>query len=428
MHRAGRGYPTDVALVRRLLCAVAAAATIASVTLAVGPVRAASPVVHAAYAQQCPDPYPARRDRSNPLMLSHRPGANPLNGARFFVDGPRHGPAAGAIATLLGVDPKSYPDSYSWARFKNDLENGALANRLNADPAVRRKVRLLEKIADQPEEQRFSVYSMGGGPGAIFRDVQKIFCHNMTADPGSIPIITTYFLHPVLGSCATRAQILSAGPAFRRRVNEMAAATANRPAVYLLELDGLGSSICMRRSGGLRYWEADLRYEATKMASLPHTVVYLEAGYSDSNSAVYTARALNASGIRRIRGFFTNDTHNQWTINEIRWGNRISRLTNGAHFIVNTATNGRGPKLNPHPVTQGIEDLCNAPGRGMGPPPTTSTGFPMVDAFLWTGVPGNSSGHCRGGTDSGTFWLARALELSANALDKLGPRIAGDPY
>jgi endoglucanase len=201
----------------------------------------------------------------------------------------------------------------------------------------------------------------------------------------------------------------------------MAAANGRRPAVYLLEIDGIGSSACMRRTGGLPYWEAALRYEAQTVAALPHTVVYLEGGYSDANSPAYTARALNAAGVRRIRGFFTNDTHNQWTINEIRWGERISRLTGGADFIVNTANNGRGPKLNPHPVTQGIEELCNPPGRGMGPVPTTRTGFRHVDAFLWTGVPGNSSGHCRGGTDSGTFWLARALQLASRAPALLGP-------
>ena len=55
---------------------------------------------HSAFAQQCPDRYPAQRDPSNPLMLPAAPGPNPLHGANFFVDGPRHGAAASAIATL----------------------------------------------------------------------------------------------------------------------------------------------------------------------------------------------------------------------------------------------------------------------------------------------------------------------------------------
>src|SRR5579884_4385396 len=73
-----------------------------------------APRAHAAYAQQCADPYPATRDPSNPLDLPTPPGANPLNGARFFVDGPRHGAAAGAIEKLLGVDPTRQSASESW--------------------------------------------------------------------------------------------------------------------------------------------------------------------------------------------------------------------------------------------------------------------------------------------------------------------------
>src|SRR5205823_4667349 len=95
-----------------------------------GSVAAQAPRAHAAYAQQCSQSYPARRDPSNPLMLARSPGSNPLSGASFFVDGPRHGVAAGAIARLLGVDPTSFPDDYSWSRFKATVDHGWLHNRL----------------------------------------------------------------------------------------------------------------------------------------------------------------------------------------------------------------------------------------------------------------------------------------------------------
>jgi endoglucanase len=162
-------------------------------------------------------------------------------------------------------------------------------------------------------------------------------------------------------------------------------------------------------------------------SALAHTVVYVEAGYSDANGPGYTARILNAIGVGKIRGFFTNETHEAWTINEIDWGNRISAMTHGAHFVVNTSDNGEGPKLNPHPTTQGIEDLCNPPGRGLGPRPTTSTGFAHVDAFVWEHPPGNSSG-CGGGPPAGVFWPARAEQLSANANGRLGPGYPSSPY
>jgi hypothetical protein len=393
----------------------------------IGAAGALDPRAHTAYAQQCRDPYPAQRDPSNPLDLRSAPGANPLAGASFFVDGPAHGAAAGAIAQLVGLNPKTLSAAESWASLQNKLATGSLSRKLTGDAGLAHRVRELSKIASQPETQRFSSYSQGGGPGAIFAQVQKIFCTNMTADPGTIPIINTYFLHASLGGCPTSAQIEAAGPVFRRRVDEMAAGIANRPVVALLELDAIGSSHCIYDHGGMPAWEAALRYEIDAMQALPHTVVYVEAGYSDANTPRYTAKILNAIGVRKIRGFFTNDTHQNWTIDEVRWAEKVSRLTRGAHFVVNTADNGRGPKRNRNRVKYGNSDLCNPPGRGLGPMDTTATGFPHADAFLWTHPPGNSSG-CGGGPAAGVFWPARAVGLATRANQKLGPGYPSRPY
>jgi endoglucanase len=413
---------------------LAAAATLALVLALLGGVDAlgspatGDPTAHAAYRQHCSQRYPARRDPANPLNLPVAPGPDPLNGANFFVDGPAHGRAAGAIARLLGINPNRLSSSLSWAGFEHRLQSGRLHRRIARHPGLAHKIAELAKIAGQPEAQRFSIYSEGGGPGKIFAQAEKIFCQNMRADPGSIPIITTYFMHPALGACPSSQEIRDYNPVFHRRINEMAAATGRRPAVYLLELDAIGSSSCIARHGSMHAWEADLRYEMRKMQALAHTVVYVEAGYSDANGVRYTARILNAIGIRRIRGFYTNETHNNWTISEVRWATKISRLTHGAHFVVNTATNGRGPKRNRNRVRYGNEDLCNPPGRGLGPQDTAQTGFRYADAFLWTHPPGNSGGRCGGGPPSGDFWPARAIEMAQNANGKLGPGFPSRPY
>ncbi len=375
----------------------------------------------------------APRDPGNPLGLAKASGENPLNGAPLFVDGPTHGAAAGAIAQLLGIDSgvpagqflPAFPDDESWQTFLTTT----IAQRLpDVSTATRRKVLLLEKIAREPEAQRLSAASDGGSPAGISAFVNKLLCHNLTADPGSIPVISTYFMHPVLGGCASTAQINAYMPMFRRRVDAMVSATGSQPVVYLLELDAIGSSSCMYKKGSLPAWEGMLRYEVDQAATLKHALVYVEGGYSDSNDPQYAARMLNAVDIGRIRGFFTNDTHNNWTTSEVRYGEAVSKLTHGAHFIINTAQNGQGPKLNPHPATQGIEDLCNPPGRGLGPLPTTDTKFPKVDALLWTHVPGNSSGTCRGGPPAGSFWAAEAISLAADANQRLGPAYPSRPY
>jgi hypothetical protein len=390
--------------------------------------RVRTPVAHAAFAQQCPERYPATRNPANPLDLKIAPGADPLHGAAFFVPGPAEGNAAGAIATLLGLDPTTMSPSESWAQFSQDLSQGRLHAKLAASPSLARKVGLLSKIAAEPQTQRISSGSWGGTPDGIFKQTQKIFCGALQADPGTIPIFTTYFLHETLGGHPTPAQVRAYMPLLEARVNAMAAGIGRRPAVVLLELDGIGSTRGIVHTGALREWEAALRFEMNAIQKQPHTVVYVEGGYSDSNSVGYTARVLKAIGIHHIRGFFTNDTHDNWTINEDRWATAVARRVDGTHFIVNTSSNGRGPKLNPHPSTQGVEDLCNPPGRGLGIRDTTDTGaFRDADAYLWEHTPGNSSG-CGGGPSGGTFWPRYAEGLAARANSRLGPRSPSKPY
>ena len=384
-------------------------------------------VARRAAAQQCADPGSPTHDPANPLALTQPPGADPLTGAQLFVDGPAHGAAAGAIASLLGLKPTTLPSSESWSTFQHSLSSGPLATRLAADAGLAHKVSELEKIAAQPEVQKLSAYSRGGGPGAVFLQAEKLLCQNLTADPGAIPIFSTDFLNPAAGACPKTRALAAAGPVFRRRVNELADAIGHRSVVLLIELNSIGTSKCVQRGGSLPTWESFLRYEISTLSALPHTLIYTEAGYSDANSVSYTAEVLNTIGVGKIRGFYTNDTHLQWTSNEVQWATKISRMTHGAHFIVNTADNGRGPLLNPHPATQGIENLCNPPGRGLGPLPTTQTGFARADAWLWTAPPGNSSG-CGGAPPPGTFWPALAIRLAEHANGQCGPHSPSRPY
>jgi endoglucanase len=224
----------------------------------------------------------------------------------------------------------------------------------------------------------------------------------------------------------------------------MASAIGRRRAVILMEIDSIGASSCLV-GRSLRKWLEDLRYEAKKFSELPHAVTYEEAGYSDAQGPRWTARRLWQAGIRQVQGFFTNDTHFAWSTDEIRWAKRISNYLYGlshhhyrAHFVVNSAQNGQGPKLNPHPVWQGIENLCNPPGRGLGRRPTGNVSptfdghtFRYLDAFLWTGTPGRShNSDCPGGPwqPAGVFDTRFALELAQHANQQLGPGYPSQSY
>jgi endoglucanase len=225
----------------------------------------------------------------------------------------------------------------------------------------------------------------------------------------------------------------------------MAEGIGLNPAVILVEIDALGASACLD-ANARKLWDEMLDYEETIYSELPHAVVYLEAGYSDAQSPMWTANQLLASGVTHGRGFFTNDTHFAWSSNEIKWADEIDRILWAkthhhylGHFVVNTAQNGRGPKRNKNIVKDGLENLCNPPGRGLGRMPTgvtdpTFDGYRIshLDAFLWTGVPGRShSNTCHpGDAPAGVFDPRFALQLAANANQQLGPMPAyrSQPY
>jgi endoglucanase len=377
------------------------------------------------------------RDPANPLALptSPAPGQSPLTGAHFFVDGPRHGQAAGAIAQSLGMNPMNFPDSYSWAQFQQTNGPMFTANDL-----------ALAKIASQEETQNVSLFAQGGGPGAILAQTTKLLCNNAAADPtpATVPVFSTFFIYPQGQFCPKLPAIQRWQKTFIRLVNEMAQGIGSKRAVIFMEIDSIGTSSCLKKKS-LKLWLHDLSWEANVFSRLPHAVVYEEAGYSDAQGPLWTANRLWQAGVNQVEGFYTNGTHFAWSSKEIKWAEKVSndlfRMSRGsyhAHFVVNTAQNGRGPLLNPHPVQQGIENLCNPPGRGLGRMPTGNVdptsdnlNFPNLDGFMWTGVPGRShNSNCPGGPwqAAGVFDSRFALELAQNANQQLGPGFPSEPY
>jgi hypothetical protein len=418
--------------------ALAVVATIGVASASAGRVRAptsARPADKPAPVCAIPD-VSTPRDPSNPLALPTPPPAGePLAGAHFFVDGPRHGQAAGAIAQMLGMNPMSFPDSYSWGQFQSTY--GSMFNA---------QEQALAKIADQEETQNISLYAEGGGPGAIFAQTRKILCDNAAADPNpvTVPVLSTFFIYPHGQFCPMLPALQGWQGTFISDVDQMSEAVGDKRAVIFEEIDSIGTSSCLHGKT-LELWLHDLSWESQRFSHLPHAVVYQEAGYSDANGPLWTAKRLWKAGVNQIEGFYTNGTHFAWSSKEIKWAEKIStylfRMSHHqyhAHFVVNTAQNGQGPKLNPHPVTQGIENLCNPPGRGLGRMPTgvvnpTFDGYTFkgLDGFMWTGVPGRShNSNCPGGPwqAAGVFDSRFALELAENANQKLGPGYPSEPY
>ena len=113
-----------------------------------------------------------------------------------------------------------------------------------------------------------------------------------------------------------------------------------------------------------------------------------------------------------------NATHHDWTRANILHGLDISRRMGGKPFVINTAENGRGPVHYRHAKGRRITVWCNPGSPRLGPPPTTNTSHPMVDAYLWINRPGYAQG-CQGRP---VAWFApRALSYARYATKWEGP-------
>ncbi len=322
------------------------------------------------------DPLPVA-DPLNPLALPiPPPSTNPLVGAQFFVDD-RDGPAARA-ARDLG-------------------RRGSTAAALNV-------------IASQPGTYRFGSWN-GAFPGPA---VANYLARAATEEPGTVPMIMTYRI--LSGHCGHWADSPARALAYHNWITSFARGISGYRAVLYLEMDALITTPCLT-AHGVDVRMAELRDAIDILtANCPRLVIYLDAGAADAVPAPRIADLLRRAGVAKIQGFFLNSTHFDWTSREIRFGEQISRLTGGKHFVVNTGENGRGPLRPPDPVHQGNEVLCNPLGRGLGPRPTTNTGYPNVDALAWTSNPGESGGACvPGAPGTGRYWPAYAAMLVRNA-------------
>lgn len=119
---------------------------------------------------------------------------------------------------------------------------------------------------------------------------------------------------------------------------------------------------------------------------------------------------------------------------ESRFDSILGGVKATTHFVIDTSRNGLGPWQYPAGVYAEHEDWCNPPARGTGALPSTETGVPLVDAYLWVKVPGESDGKCYRGTagptdpargmedpDAGKWFVQQARELISLGNPALAP-------
>jgi endoglucanase len=266
-------------------------------------------------------------------------------------------------------------------------EGGSLQQAFNSASGADRD--LLAKIADKP-----SAYWMVNGNPARAGDI--------AASAGTnYPVIVAY--HIPGRDCNNQ----SAGGAgdpneYRSWIDQMAASLQGKQAAIILEPDALALG-CVPNAVEL------VRYGVTTLRQNPGIAVYIDGGHSNWVPAGEMAGRLRDAGVEMATGFALNVSNFEPTQNLINFGKQVSSQVGNKPFVIDTSRNGRGP---------GAGNFCNPAGTGLGEPPTTSTGDPLVHAFLWVKRPGESDGACGecGSVPAGQFCTGYALELARNAI------------
>ena len=306
-----------------------------------------------------------------------------------------------------------YIDTYRKQTGNKEFREPALRDYLKASGV---KKTLLGEIALTP---RFTWF------GRFTPMPERICAFIQTAEAaGAVPLITT--LRHQGGECNPSYQAGGVAEDNRSKqwYDDLARGIGDSRAIIAFEPDSVGTVECLakgRRKARLNL----LRYGVDVLSKLPNVTIYIEASASDWRPAKLMAKRLRYIGIAKVRGFMLNVTHFDWTAANIRYGMQVSKRVSGKPFIISTNHSGRGPvhfRKRVGARNTRVVVNCHPKFRGLGPKPTTNTGNPKVDAFMWISRPGYSRGACNGGpAKEGAWWLARALELAKYSTERLGP-------
>jgi len=218
---------------------------------------------------------------------------------------------------------------------------------------------------------------------------------------GALPVLVAYAIpHRDCGSYSAGGEPTAA--AYQQWITQLASGIGTRKVVVVVEPDALPQLDCL--SAGDQSERLSLLSGAvTTLAAHSATTVYLDAGGPGWQPANVMAARLTEANIAHARGFSLNVSNYQTNALVNSYGDSLSPLVGGKHFLADTSRNGLGAG----------NTWCNPTGRALGQRMTSSTGDPLADAYTWIKSPGESDGTCGGGPTAGTFWTDYAIGLGA---------------
>jgi endoglucanase len=198
---------------------------------------------------------------------------------------------------------------------------------------------------------------------------------------------------------------------------------------------------------------SELGYAVTALEARPGASVYLDGTHSAWQSVGTMSQRLLEAGVRQAQGFFLNVSNYQpdneltdygqwisdciamvtdpssfaygqpadcasqyypatqsdfstWGLTTAWYAANMGDAVAATHYVIDTSRNGQGPNTmaayaaapydQPASVTATLAsgNWCNPPASGLGLRPSTNTGVPLLDAYLWVKTPGQSDGQC----------------------------------
>jgi hypothetical protein len=256
----------------------------------------------------------------------------------------------------------------------------------------------MDKIAGQPQADWFGDWS-GDIQTAVSNRVSQI-----TA-AGALPVLVAYDI-PLRDCGSYSGGGAKSADAYKTWIRGFAAGIGSRRAVVVLEPDALAGMDCL--SAADQQTRLALLSDAVSvLAARPGISAYVDAGHSGWQSASTMAGRLRAAGVASARGFSLNVSNFMTTAAQRTYGDQLSGLIGGKHYVVDTSRNGLGPAAD--------GQWCNPSGRALGDRPTAATGDALADAYFWVKRPGESDGTCNGGPAAGSWWADYALGLAKRA-------------
>ncbi|KAF4315552.1 hypothetical protein G195_010952, partial [Phytophthora kernoviae 00238/432] len=195
--------------------------------------------------------------------------------------------------------------------------------------------------------------------------------------------------------------------AYQAFLKELTDAVGTRKVLYVVEPDAVGLLAQDGGCGASAGYLGNLKIAVAALSVNPNAELYLDVGYwmlayeSNVGKVVPVMKDISSAG--RVKGVTIN-TSNYRSNDEVAGYCTTFQNAMGStdmKCIVDTSRNFNGS-----PTT----DWCNVATAGIGHPPTSDTGYPNLDYFMWIKVPGESDGYCTTGSVTGPAAGAFFLE------------------